>query len=178
MKRSWLIWLTGLSDAGKSTLAEALVERLRARSLQAFHLDGDHFRRILGADLGFTATDRAENLRRAGSVARLLVEGGTAVVAAFVSPYQADRNRIRDLFPPGTFAEVFVRCPLEVCEKRDTKGLYARVRRGEISDFTGISAPYEEPKFAELVLDTELENVEGCVDRLEALALQLELAVY
>jgi adenylyl-sulfate kinase len=177
VKRSWLIWLTGLSGAGKSSLAEALVERLRARNVQVFHLDGDRFRRILGNDLGFTAADRAENLRRASSVASLLVEGGTAVVAAFISPCVADRDSIRALFPSGTFVEVFVRCPLEVCEERDTKGLYARARRGEIADFTGISAPYEEPTSAEMVIDTNEEALEACVSRLEALALQLQLNV-
>lgn len=174
MKKSWLIWLTGLSGAGKSTLAAALVERLRARNFQVFHLDGDNFRRILGTDLGFTAADRAENLRRAGSVASLLIEGGTAVVAAFVSPYRTDRNHIRELFPPGSFVEVFVCCPLDVCEERDTKGLYSRARNGEILDFTGISAPYEEPQCAELILETNAESIEKCVDRLEALALELE----
>jgi adenylyl-sulfate kinase len=174
LSRSWLIWLTGLPGAGKSTLAEALVERLRAQSLQAFQMDGDHFRQVVGKDLGFTPEDRSENLRRAGSLARLLVDGETNVVAAFVSPYQEDRTRIRELFQFGTFAEVFVRCPLQLCEARDPKGLYARARCGKISNFTGISDPYETPVDPDLVLDTDHDDVEACVEKLEALALRLQ----
>jgi adenylyl-sulfate kinase len=169
LNRSWLIWLTGLPGAGKSTLAEALVERLRARGLQVLQMDGDRFRQAFGGVLGFTPEDRSENLRRAGSLAELLVGGGTNVVAAFVSPYEADRNRIRELFPSGTFAEVFVRCPLEVCEERDRKGQYAKARGGEIPNFTGISGPYEDPLCPDLVLNTDLDNVEACVGQLEAL---------
>lgn len=174
MSKSWLIWLTGLPGAGKSTLAEALVERLRAQNLQAFQMDGDHFRQVIGRDLGFTAEDRSENLRRAGSLARLLVNGGTNVVAAFVSPYREDRTRIRELFQSGTFAEVFVRCPLQVCEERDPKGLYARARCGKILNFTGISDPYETPLNPDLVLDTDHDDVGACVEKLEALALRLQ----
>jgi adenylylsulfate kinase len=174
LSKSWLIWLTGLPGAGKSTLAEALVERLRAQSSQAFWMDGDHFRQIVGKDLGFTPEDRSENLRRAGTLARLLVDGGTNVVAAFVSPYQEDRTLIREHFEPGTFAEVFVRCPLQVCEERDPKGLYARARCGEIPNFTGISDPYETPLNPDLVLDTDHDDLEACVEKLEALALRLQ----
>ena len=174
LKGVWLIWLTGLSGAGKSTLAEALVERLRASHQQVLQLDGDIFRKEISCDLGFSAEDRAENLRRASSVARLLLDGGTNVAAAFVSPYRADRDRIRAMFASGSFAEVYVRCPLEICEERDPKGLYARVRVKGIANFTGISDPYEEPLNAELVLDTDRDTVEVCVAQLEALVHQLQ----
>jgi adenylyl-sulfate kinase len=174
LNKNWLIWLTGLPGAGKSTLAEALVERLRTKNLQVFWMDGDHFRQVVSRDLGFSSADRSENLHRVSSLAQLLVEGRTNVVAAFVSPYRADRIRIRELFPSGTFAEVFVRCPLEICEERDPKGLYARARCGEIPNFTGISSPYEAPLYPDLVLDTEHDDVESCVKQLEALALGLE----
>jgi len=170
LNRSWLIWLTGLSGAGKSTLAGALVEQLRAQNLQMFQLDGDDFRQVFCRDLVFSPEDRSENLRRAGSLARMLVNGGTNVVAAFVSPYRADRRLIRELFPSGTFAEVFVRCPLQVCEERDPKRLYARARCGEIPNFTGISDPYEAPLSPDLILNTDLENVSALALRLQATA--------
>lgn len=173
MNRTWLIWLTGLPGSGKSTLAGILAERLRARNMQVFQLDGDEFRRVFGADLGFTAEDRSENLRRASCLAHYMVSRGTNVVASFVSPYRADRERIRELFPSGNFMEVFLRCPLDVCEERDPKGLYARARRGEITSFTGISDPYEDPRHADLVLDTDLNDIETCVEQLEAITLRL-----
>jgi len=147
---------------------------LREKNLQVVQMDGDRFRKVLGQDLGFTQHDRAENLRRAGAMAQLLVEAGTNVVAAFVSPYQADRQRIRELFPKGSFAEVFVRCPLGVCESRDPKGLYVRARDGRIPNFTGISDPYEEPGSPELVLDTNLSSVDECLAELERLVCRLQ----
>jgi adenylylsulfate kinase len=158
-----------LSGAGKSTLAEALESRLLARGIRAIHLDGDRLREGLCADLGFSPEARRENLRRAGALAQWLVEAGCGVVASFVSPYRADRDRIRGLFAPGSFAEVHVKCPLEVCERRDPKGLYARARSGSLADFTGISAPYEEPLAPELVLDTSELTLEACLAELEAL---------
>lgn len=167
---AWLLWLTGLSGAGKSTLAEALEARLLARGIRAIHLDGDHLREGLCADLGFSPEARRENLRRAGALAQWLVEAGCGVIASFVSPYRADRDRIRGLFEPGTFAEVHVKCPLEVCEHRDPKGLYARARSGALPDFTGISAPYEEPLAPELVLDTSAVDRDACLAALETLA--------
>lgn len=167
---AWLLWLTGLSGAGKSTLAEALEARLLARGIRAIHLDGDQLREGLCADLGYSPEARRENLRRAGALAQWLMDAGCGVVASFVSPYRADRDRIRSLFPPGAFAEVHVKCPLEVCERRDPKGLYARARSGALADFTGISAPYEEPLAPELVLDTSAMTREACLAELEALA--------
>ena len=137
-------------------------------------MDGDNFRRLITRDLSFSPEGRSENLRRAGCMAQLLAGGGTNVVAAFVSPYRADRTRIRELFPLGAFAEAFVRCPVEICEERDPKGQYALARTGKIPNFTGVSDPYEAPMYPDLVLDTNHEDVETCVGQLEALAFQLE----
>ena len=166
----WVLWLTGLSGAGKSTLAEALEIRLLTRGIRVIHLDGDHLRDGLCADLGFSPEDRRENLRRAGALAQWLVEAGCGVIASFVSPYRGDRDSLRGLFPPGAFAEVHVKCPLAVCEQRDPKGLYARARSGALMDFTGISAPYEDPVSPELVLDTSKLTREACLAELEAMA--------
>ena len=166
---AWVLWLTGLSGAGKSTLAEALAARFEARGRVIVNLDGDRLRQGLCSDLGYSETDRRENLRRAGEVVSLLQSAGCAVVASFISPYRVDRDRIRALFVPGTFAEIFVQCSLEVCERRDPKGLYRKARSGEILNFTGVSDPYETPLAPELVLDTDMESLESCLDRLEAL---------
>lgn len=166
---SWVLWLTGLSGSGKSTLAEALVARFAARGRAIVHLDGDRLRQGLCSDLGYSETDRRENLRRAGEVVNLLQRAGCTVVASFISPYREDRERIRALFSPGAFAEVFVRCSLEACERRDPKGLYLKARAGKIQNFTGVSDPYEAPLAPELVLDTDQESLEACLDRLEAL---------
>jgi adenylyl-sulfate kinase len=168
-----LLWLTGLSGAGKTTLAQGLVARLQERGAKVIHIDGDQLRKGLCSDLGFTELDRRENLRRAGEVARLLVDSGITVVASFISPYCLDRDRIRARFTPGTFAEIFVRCPLETCEHRDPKGLYAKARSGKLKSFTGVSDPYEVPENPELVLDTDLAGIESCVDRLEGMVLKL-----
>ncbi|MBP7866105.1 MAG: adenylyl-sulfate kinase [Acidobacteria bacterium] len=171
---SWLVWLTGLSGSGKSTLARMLEAELHRRGRRVFHLDGDHLRTGLNAGLGFSAEDRRENIRRAGEVARLLVEAGLGVVAAFISPYRADRDRVRALFAPGEFAEVHVRCSLETCERRDVNGLYRKARAGGLPGFTGIDDPYEEPLEPELVLDTEALSPAGALDRLLALTDGLE----
>lgn len=152
--RGALIWFTGLSGAGKSTIAISLERLLHARGVHSYLLDGDDLRQGLNRDLGFTPEARVENIRRAGEVARLMVNAGLVVVAAFISPYRADRQMVRERFSPGDFVEVFVDTPLAVCEQRDPKGLYLRARRGEIQNFTGISAPYEEPLSPELRIDT------------------------
>ncbi len=149
-----LVWLTGLSGAGKSTIAIALEQRLHALGIHSCLLDGDELRLGINRDLGFTPEDRAENIRRAGEVARLMVDAGLVVIAAFISPYRADRQMVRERFAPGDFVEVFVDTSLAVCEQRDPKGLYARARRGEVPNFTGISAPYEEPLAPEVRIDT------------------------
>ena len=159
------LWFTGLSGSGKSTIAYAVEEALVARGVNAFVLDGDNVRFGLNADLGFSPDDRAENIRRVGHVARLLVDAGVVVLSSFISPYLADRADVRALHEDGTFVEVFVDTPLAVCEARDVKGLYARARAGEIDDFSGISAPYEEPVDPELRLDTSELALERCVAR-------------
>ncbi|MFL5386695.1 MAG: adenylyl-sulfate kinase [Longimicrobiaceae bacterium] len=167
--RAAVLWLTGLSGAGKTTLAQALERRLVAAGCQAAVLDGDDLRHGLCGDLGFAAADRAENVRRAAEVARLFFERGQVVVCAFVSPFRDDRARARALFPAESFAEVHVRSPVELCRRRDVKGLYALAARGQVPGFTGVSAPYEPPAAAELTLDTAELGVEACVERLVAL---------
>ena len=158
-----VVWLTGLSGAGKTTLAAALERELFNRGRQALVLDGDQLRRGLCSDLGFSHEDRTENVRRVGELARLIANAGIICITALVSPYRADRELARKLAPAGRFVEIFLNAPLEVCERRDPKGLYARARRGEISQFTGISAPYEPPEKPELELRTDVLGVAECV---------------
>ncbi|AFK52527.1 NodQ bifunctional enzyme [Tistrella mobilis KA081020-065] len=157
-----VLWLTGLSGAGKSTLAIELEQRLFAKGYQVFVLDGDNVRHGLNANLGFSPEDRTENIRRVGEVAALFAEAGFLVLTAFISPYRADRERARSAAGAG-FHEVHVRADLDVCEGRDPKGLYAKARRGEIRDFTGIDAPYEPPAAPELVVDTGRLSIEEAV---------------
>ncbi len=157
------VWFTGLSGSGKSTLAFAVEEALLAEGVVAYVLDGDNVRFGLNRDLGFSPEDRTENIRRIGEVCRLLHDAGLVVLTAFISPYRADRQAVRDLHPAGGFVEVHVDTPLEVCEQRDVKGLYARARAGEIAEFSGVSAPYEPPLDAELRLDTAERDVAACV---------------
>jgi adenylylsulfate kinase len=152
--RSVVIWFTGLSGAGKSTLANAVEKKLYQLQCRSFVLDGDNVRHGLCGDLGFSEADRQENIRRIGETAKLFSQAGVITLAAFISPYRADRRRVRALFAPGDFVEVYCRCDLEVCEGRDVKGMYRKARLGEIRDFTGVSAPYEEPENAELVIET------------------------
>jgi len=156
------LWLTGLSGSGKSTIAYAVEEALLARGVAAYVLDGDNVRMGLNRDLGFSPDDRIENVRRVGEVCRLFQDAGLVVVSAFISPYRVDRELVRGLHPAGAFSEVFVDTPLEVCEGRDVKGLYARARAGEVPEFSGISAPYEAPTDPDLRLDTS-GSVEACV---------------
>jgi bifunctional enzyme CysN/CysC len=160
-----VLWLTGLSGAGKSTLAVALEHRLFLLGWQVYVLDGDNVRHGLCADLGFSPEDRAENIRRVGEVAALMARAGLLVVTAFISPYRSDRDRARAA-AGDAFAEVWVKADLAICEARDPKGLYARARAGEIKDFTGVSAPYEAPEAAELVVDTAAAPADSCVERL------------
>ena len=159
-----IVWLTGLSGAGKSTLAMALEQRLFDAGRNVYVLDGDIVRGGLCSDLGFSPDDRVENIRRIGEVARIMADAGLLVIVAFISPFRADRGRVRAGMPPGRFTEVHVSTPLEVCEQRDTKGLYAKARAGELSDFTGISSPYEAPESPEVRLPTEQWSVDECVD--------------
>lgn len=162
-----LIWLTGLSGSGKSSVALAVEEALIERGVNTYRLDGDNARFGLCKDLGFSPEDRTENIRRIGEVAKLFVDAGSIVVTAFISPYRADRDIVRaSQADPGDFIEVFVNCPLEICEQRDPKGLYKRARAGEIKNFTGISAPYEAPENPEFVLPTGEQTLEESVDSL------------
>lgn len=165
-QRGACIWFTGLSGSGKSTLANVLDLRLHEAGKKTCLLDGDNIRHGLCQDLGMSAADRAENIRRAGEVAKLMVDAGLIVLCAFISPYQRDRERLRALFDPGRFVEVYVATPLSLCEQRDPKGLYSKARQGLIRGFTGIDSPYETPLEPELRVDTSWEPLEDSVQRL------------
>ncbi len=160
-----VVWFTGLSGSGKTTLARALERRLLSEGRLAYVLDGDLLRKGLNRDLGFSPQDRAENIRRAGEVAAILADAGLVAITAFISPYREGRLAARAKAPGGRFVEVFLDAPLQVCEARDPKGLYQKARRGEIPNFTGISAPYEKPLEAELTLNTAQLGVAECVER-------------
>ena len=157
-----LLWFTGLSGAGKSTIANALDVALFKMGHHTFLLDGDNVRHGLNKDLGFSDSDRVENIRRIGEVSKLFTDAGLIVLSAFIAPFASDRLMVRNLFPAGEFIEVFVSTPLEVCEQRDPKGLYKRARSGQIKQFTGIDSPYEVPSNPELSLDTSKLAVEEC----------------
>jgi adenylylsulfate kinase len=167
--RGAILWLTGLSGAGKSTIAHAVEERLHTLGCRTFVFDGDNVRHGLCSDLGFSNQDRSENIRRIGEVAKLFVEAGTIALTAFISPFRQDRDRVRHLVQSGDFLEIYCRCPIEICEARDVKGIYARARRGEIPDFTGISSPYEAPRNPKLELDTGISTLENEVEKVIAL---------
>jgi adenylylsulfate kinase len=159
-----VIWFTGLSASGKSTIAHAVEEKLYDRGILTYVLDGDNIRHGLNKDLGFSAEDREENIRRIGEVGKLFADAGIIVMTAFISPYRADRDKARKLHEPAKFIEVFVDAPLNVLEDRDPKGLYKKARAGEIPEFTGISAPYEAPENPEIHLDTSKMNIEECAN--------------
>jgi len=163
-----VVWFTGLSGSGKTTLAAELERALFEQGKQACVLDGDILRRGLCSDLGFSPPDRNENIRRAGEVARLFADVGFICIAAFISPYQTERQMARRIAPAGRFLEIFLNAPIEVCEQRDPKGLYARARAGEIENFTGISAPYEVPEGPDLELRTDLLSIHECVTKILA----------
>ena len=160
-----ILWFTGLSGSGKSTLAMAVEKELFLRRCHTYILDGDNVRFGLNRDLGFSPEDRTENIRRIGEVANLMVDSGTICLTAFISPYRVDRQGSREIAKNGSFIEVFTKCSLEECERRDPKGLYKKARAGEIPQFTGISAPYEEPENAEIVVETDKSNVEACAQQ-------------
>ena len=167
-QRPRCLWLTGLPGSGKSTIANLLEQRLAAEGRHTYVLDGDNVRHGLNRDLGFTEADRAENVRRVAEVARLMVDAGLIVIVAFISPFRAEREQARSRFEPGDFREIFVDAPLAVCEERDPKGLYARARRGELANFTGISSPYEPPERPDLRLDTGTHSPAECVEQVLA----------
>jgi len=161
--KSAILWFTGLSGAGKSTLAHAVEEALHQQGCRTFVFDGDNVRHGLCSDLSFSEEARKENIRRVGEMSKLFLEAGVIALTAFISPYRSDRQKVRELVGPADFVEIYCRCSLEVCERRDVKGLYKRARHGEIKEFTGISSPYEEPVNPELIIDTGEASLETCV---------------
>jgi adenylylsulfate kinase len=164
--RSCELWFTGLPSAGKSTLANALSHKLHSIGIMNYVLDGDNIRHGLNKNLGFTPEDRKENIRRIGEVAALFVDAGLIVMTAFISPYREDRLDARTIVKKGEFIEVYVKCELEECERRDPKGMYKKARAGQIKEFTGVSAVYEEPDNAEIVLETDTLSIDACVEGL------------
>ncbi|SDR78209.1 adenylyl-sulfate kinase [Christiangramia echinicola] len=163
---SFVVWFTGLSGSGKSTLANMVEKRLFEKGVHTFSLDGDNVRGGLNKNLGFSREDREENLRRIAEVAKLIVDSGSLVIASFISPLASDRAFVKDIIGVQDFVEVFVNTPLEICEQRDVKGLYKKARAGEIKNFTGIDAPYEAPRFSDIEVKTDLEDLELSVERI------------
>lgn len=170
-----LLWFTGLSGSGKSTIANALDVALHNRGYHTFLLDGDNVRHGLCKDLGFSDDDRVENIRRIGEVSKLFADAGLIVLSAFISPFTSDRRLVRNLFPAGEFIEVFMDTPLDTCEQRDPKGLYEKARAGEIKHFTGIDSPYQAPEYPEVRLDTSVMSVDQCVDKLIGYLIERDL---
>ena len=162
--KSAVLWFTGLSGSGKSTVCHVVEERLHQQDCRTFVMDGDNVRHGLCGDLGFSNEDRKENIRRIGEVSKLFVETGTIVLTAFISPFREDREKVRGLMPHGDFLEIYVDCPIDVCESRDVKGLYKRARAGEVNEFTGISSPYESPRKPELTVNTDQQTLEESVE--------------
>lgn len=163
-QRSAIIWFTGLSGSGKTTIANALEQRLHKESFRTYLLDGDNVRHGLSNDLGFSDNDRTENIRRIGEVSKLFIDAGVMVLATFISPFINDRKFVRNIVNETEFVEIYIKCPLNLCEERDVKGLYKKARSGEIKHFTGIDSPYEAPDSAELTIDTSMLTVEESVD--------------
>ena len=161
--KSVVIWFTGLSGSGKSTLAHSVEEELHNLGCRTFVLDGDNVRHGLSSNLTFSDSDRKENIRRIGEVAKLMVEAGVIAITAFISPFEKDRNLVKEIFPQGDFIEIYCNASLEICESRDVKGLYKRARAGEIKNYTGINSPYETPNNPELVVDTENESLKESI---------------
>ncbi|MBN6189345.1 adenylyl-sulfate kinase [Aneurinibacillus sp. BA2021] len=164
--KSAVLWFTGLSGSGKSTLANAVETRLHEKGLRTYLLDGDNIRHGINRDLGFSEQERKENIRRIGEVAKLFVDAGSVVLTAFISPYAADRELVRSLMEDGEFIEIYIKCPLDECERRDPKGLYKKARANEIAEFTGISAPYEEPLAPDMVIETDKQTIPGAVEQI------------
>lgn len=164
--RGAIIWFTGLSGSGKSTLAHAVEESLHQQGCRTIVLDGDNVRHALCSDLGFSDKDRQENIRRIGEIAKLFMEAGIIVLTAFISPFRADRERIRAIVGPCDFIEIYCDASIEICERRDVKGLYKKARAGEIAEFTGISSPYEAPETPELTLNTGVATLDVCLQEM------------
>lgn len=163
---SSVLWFTGLSGSGKSTIANAVSNELFRQGINEYVLDGDNIRHGLNRDLGFSDYDRTENIRRIGEVAKLFVDSGSVVTTAFISPFRSDREQVRALFEQDEFIEVYVQCPIEECERRDPKQLYVKARRGEIKDFTGIDSPYEAPERPEITIRSDLLTVQEAVEQI------------
>jgi bifunctional enzyme CysN/CysC len=163
-QRPRVLWFTGLSGAGKSTIARIVEQKLHARGYHTYMLDGDNVRQGLNRDLGFTDADRVENIRRVGEVAKLMVDAGLIVLCAFISPFRAERRTVRDLLQQGEFVEIFVDAPLDECVRRDPKGLYAKAKAGQLKNFTGLDSPYEPPDTPDLHLDTTARSAEELAD--------------
>lgn len=161
--KSCVVWFTGLSGSGKSTLANSLDQKFFELGVHSYVLDGDNIRQGLNKDLGFTKKDRTENMRRIGEIAKLFVDSGTIVSTAFISPYTLDREMVKNMFHPDEFFEIYVKCPLSICEYRDPKGLYKKARKGEIPEFTGITSPYEPPIAPSIIIETNLMSIEQSV---------------
>jgi adenylyl-sulfate kinase len=167
-QRPCMLWFTGLSGSGKTTVAGLVEQRLAALGMYTYLLDGDNVRHGLCRDLGFSAADRVENIRRVGEVGRLMTDAGLIVLSAFISPFCSDRDMVRALMPAGEFVEIFVDTPLQECERRDPKGLYKKARAGQILNFTGLDSPYERPALPEVRLDTLADSAEACADQVMA----------
>lgn len=163
---SFVVWFTGLSGSGKSTIASLVEQKLFEKGYLTYTLDGDNIRRGINKDLGFTREDRKENLRRIAEVAKLFVDSGMITIAAFISPLKEDRDMIRSIIGVDDYVEVFVNTSVEECERRDVKGLYKKARAGEITNFTGVNAPYEKPKDPDVVIRTEEENIDQSVEKI------------
>ncbi|WP_197686283.1 adenylyl-sulfate kinase [Salegentibacter salegens] len=163
---SFVVWFTGLSGSGKSTIANQVENELFKKGIKTFSLDGDNIRKGLNNNLGFSAADRQENLRRIAEISKLFVESGSLVIASFISPLEKDREMIKEIIGKDDFIEVFIKTSLEECERRDIKGLYKKARAGEIKNFTGIDAPYENPINPDLEVETEKENLEDAIKRI------------
>jgi adenylylsulfate kinase len=164
--KSCVVWLTGLPSSGKSTIAGEVEHQLNAKGMRTYLLDGDNVRHGLNSNLGFSPQDREENIRRIGEVAKLFVDAGMITFVAFISPYRKDRERARHILEDGEFIEVYVKCPVDICEQRDPKGQYQKAKKGEIKEFTGVSAPYEEPVEPETVLETDKLTIEESVKKI------------
>ncbi|KMM37803.1 adenylyl-sulfate kinase [Guptibacillus hwajinpoensis] len=173
--KSAVLFFTGLSGSGKSTIANLVSIKLHELCVQSYVLDGDNIRQRLNRDLGFQESDRKENIRRIGEVSKLFVDSGQFAITAFISPYQCDRKLVRDLFPSGEFVEIYVKCPIDECELRDPKGLYKKAHNGEIQNFTGVSSPYEEPINSEIVIESNHETPEACANKVISYLAQQEL---
>jgi adenylyl-sulfate kinase len=173
-----VLWFTGLSGSGKTTLARLVEKQLIANyRAHTILLDGDNIRQGLNKDLGFSDADRSENIRRIAEVSRLMSQAGLISLVSFISPFRSDRANARQIIQPFPFIEIYIKCPLEICEQRDPKGLYQRVRKGEIRQFTGFESFYEEPEHPELILETAVEPVAQCADRIIAYLAQLSILV-